>query len=1563
MDSCVVHPRVKDKDGNLVKSKLFEDLLFYTNNNHEEAQEWYAVSHDKKFLDRVGNDADFDQNGEITFNTLRKYSNIKFETSELVQKINKELGAGVYSYEEAIDKLTQFNRESQFKNDFMATIREANGKYALHVVEKTDANQVALHEVIKKRSLRDRLTYELKRRGVEADFTNRTDEGGRYSTENIEKAADGMYHLIRISEGKRMNEHYAEESGHFAVAALNNSPLVQRLLKVLTPEVQKAELGKEYDTAELGAKPEREVAGRLVGKALMNRLGNKTAAQKLVHRVVDLAKRVFASFTANDVLKARLEAQRLADEIAYQYEQGEGTVEDALEIEETLYHKEKSKAVEGFEKVVKDLNLMIHTIKGMYDTKFTESMEEILLAAERSGDKSRVQQISQLGSSELADRAALEGIVSTLLEIIDKIGPGKEITSLLESVDLLDVSNTAIFKEKQVDFARSLRKVQTFVMYAASIRAYLNKNMKKFGGEISNIQLTNEYGAVKTFDLKEVAAAYDTVLQQLTKDLTEKMEAVYLKFCEGIVGKNYIQRSSRLIWSLKAGIKNGFLKEMKAEKISVESLMTNLENDITYFERYIASMSNNSDIMGQIIDKAITLANKKADDLTNQDRERLVALEYKMKQYGYDDLSILMERTREPDEHGYHQFTGNIISDRNTGDWEADRNKWLWGKLKDPNYIKKKDDYLLEYEEDGVTYNYWGQYGEFLKAHAEELKGLSENEKTFMWNDFMHDRWEQWNTDHSERDEETHMWRPNLSYENKKFDYMIFKDKEKGELTDLGKLYIEYMSIKADIDARLPEGSNHPFRAPQFKGRFTEKVKNQSGSKIQRITNTLRGQLHDKYCDTENDEAMWGSELTYNHEEEMLFADELAKEKEKIHRVPLYGINKLKDMSQLSTDLFSSTLAYSNMANTNYALSQVVDMLDVGENVLRGRTFKGREEGDPLRRYFGDTANTRAFTRIQKYLDKQVYGLTAKRVALPISARKTLVLEKVLASISAFGSKYFLGGNVAGGIVNTMTGFNEIFKEALSMEHFTPKELWQAHEWYYANMFKHMGKKGEYNLFSMTGKTFKDDKISLIINHFNVLKHNKEKFRSWKHDRNKGTQFYNAVFNNAIWWPYSMGDHYMNTIPFLSLMAGKKVYTEDGTEVGLYDSYEVGYIQHEDIFDGKEEHDKEDTKRRKLYQKKMYFTTKDGHETYKTIQSIINKLESSRGPLGGTININDRLTSQEKEYLTKRKEMASQKYKDIDRNQYDYDYENQPNRVIRILKMDQEELVWGQKQESDLMDQAQEISIRMHGIYNNIDKTAFNQTWYGGAVLSMRGYALGMMERRFSQSKYSLRNKGESEGSMNTELKAAVAGLFGFSKMFEDEGLSKKELAKKRINYMFNCLAPWATSKFDNTQMLKKRGFSDNQISNMRRHKADIMMAALYFAMYYCSAIPEDKDSKEADLMLGYAHYFGHRLFREQAAFLFPKEMKYEAGALLSYMPAGFAALYDFSTLLYDYFATPFGDTKDSRYYYQRGPNKGRAKAQVKAEKRIPYVRFDYVMEQPYEAEKGIDYVEKKNAR
>lgn len=48
----------------------------------------------------------------------------------------------------------------------------------------------------------------------------------------------------------------------------------------------------------------------------------------------------------------------------------------------------------------------------------------------------------------------------------------------------------------------------------------------------------------------------------------------------------------------------------------------------------------------------------------------------------------------------------------------------------------------------------------------------------------------------------------------------------------------------------------------------------------------------------------------------------------------------------------------------------------------------------------------------------------------------------------------FLGGNVAGGIVNLGTGSLELFKEAVAGEHYDLKSLTRAHKFYFSDIIE-----------------------------------------------------------------------------------------------------------------------------------------------------------------------------------------------------------------------------------------------------------------------------------------------------------------------------------------------------------------------------------------------------------------------------------------------------------------------------------------------------------------------------
>ena len=65
MRKCTRMAHVKNSKGEVVVSRLYEDLLTYTSNNRRLTKEYYAVGTNQEFLDKVRDRVEFDENGEI----------------------------------------------------------------------------------------------------------------------------------------------------------------------------------------------------------------------------------------------------------------------------------------------------------------------------------------------------------------------------------------------------------------------------------------------------------------------------------------------------------------------------------------------------------------------------------------------------------------------------------------------------------------------------------------------------------------------------------------------------------------------------------------------------------------------------------------------------------------------------------------------------------------------------------------------------------------------------------------------------------------------------------------------------------------------------------------------------------------------------------------------------------------------------------------------------------------------------------------------------------------------------------------------------------------------------------------------------------------------------------------------------------------------------------------------------------------------------------------------------------------------------------------------------------
>ena len=83
-EKCSIFPHCTNSKGEVVESRLFKDLLHYTSNNRELAKEYYGKGIDPKFLELVQDSAKFDENGEITFQSLRKLAKLNVKKDILL---------------------------------------------------------------------------------------------------------------------------------------------------------------------------------------------------------------------------------------------------------------------------------------------------------------------------------------------------------------------------------------------------------------------------------------------------------------------------------------------------------------------------------------------------------------------------------------------------------------------------------------------------------------------------------------------------------------------------------------------------------------------------------------------------------------------------------------------------------------------------------------------------------------------------------------------------------------------------------------------------------------------------------------------------------------------------------------------------------------------------------------------------------------------------------------------------------------------------------------------------------------------------------------------------------------------------------------------------------------------------------------------------------------------------------------------------------------------------------------------------------------------------------------
>lgn len=1074
--ACAIIPQVRNKKGETVGSKLFKDLLSYFDNNRQEATRIYLITKSTNFIQNWNPRLVMDDNNEPTISSLLKKTNLKdvINTQKVLKKLNNDIGhyhktgrVKLYlnndkNYRELVQRAIQFNTSSEFREDYVASVEkvldnESNRVYISPVIRVRDKmNSINADNMAYNFNLNNRLRDILAAHGISigalTDLEKRRGVSGVTDFSQAKDAATGLIEMIRLAEGIKGERALPEEFAHFAIEAMGDTPLINRLINNLSSNGLVGDiLGGDYDTYYTlykgdEAKLAKEAAGKLLAKHLLQQEVIPSAPYKnLLERVISAIKNFFRSLDASSIQKAMIEADRDFGKMAKDILTGQlDDVIDVRNIASTEMYYNTQERVGRDKRLLQDIiNNELKRLK-IYEKRNPNSQfsanQRLLI------DKLEI---------ELADNNEIEGIYAFLDNALEEL---QKVSNRLEVLRNTPASN---LNER----AKVLRDVRNY-MYsyqriADSVRQALREEEK---------ETDNRYG-------QRVRVALDNVsriLDDLSVDYNTLTMPLFVDFIKPFVGDSIMVPFGKY----------------KGKTMTAESLVKIADEDISFFDRWLDSMADSSDYMLKVMDQAVKRSKENARLKTIDIQKQLQAATIKLEQAGIKTTDWMFER----DSKG--NLSGNYISEINHALFR-ERMRIMFKSLNDKygrNPVGQDAD------------NYNKERKAWFDANMEVVDGKRQ---------------------------------PKMS---------IYASMEYRKLNKAQKEYYNtIMDIKAKLDALLPDKYTKLTNAVAIRKDLLERVKSSDGVKsgAKQIWESIKDEFIRRSDDTD-----FGDKATVKDFEDR-----------EVQMLPIY-YTKLKEgesPNDLSTDIVSTLTAYAAMANDFDEMNKVIDVLEVGRDLLREREVTQTRAGKPLVEKFkavgrkveskltktGD--KSRFMERLNDFFEMQVYG---RYMADEGTFGKTNIDNgKVANFVNRMTSMNNLALNILSGISNVATGKVMMRIESMAGEFFNEKNTLKADRVYGQELPKFLAE---------LGNRVKTNKLALWDELFNVMQEYEKDVKEVNFDRK--TWFSRMFGTSALFFMNNAGEHWMQNRTSLALADAYRMKAPNGKITNLWDAMEVVYI-------------------------------------------------------------------------------------------------------------------------------------------------------------------------------------------------------------------------------------------------------------------------------------------------------------------------------------------------------------------------------------------------------------------
>lgn len=940
-----------------------------------------------------------DAEGVPTFESLMNNSFMKefIGSRRIAEGLNKAYSPTEdtrENYGNLLESAYQFNTTNPQRDDFVATVEYVgDGRINVLVQPKTPEAVEKFKEQYSTQKLNDRLASIFQPLGITVGSLSQAEvNAGRVGLTDFSVARDianGFVSMIKVANNMEGAAHLTEEFAHLIVGTFRNEPLVQRAINALLDHdgsIQEI-LGDDYeDTVNFYNGDMELVAEEAVGHILQKNLSNdaenvKTPVPSLFKRVIDWIVKKFQVYKVDDVQAAIDNVDTLMSSLAEDILNGtrQITQEDIKASQREAQFNALSDRI--------DRNIEILRNAAKTETK----RYKITKASRKKGAAETLVNTILQYTAEDAD--TVEGLFHYAKHALG------ELRNLEAQFQMAD----SMTPKQKFGFLRSVRMYTQ--SYGSFIKA-LNDAIIEDESENDNMFLQEFELNGELVNIQEVLKELNNLSNQLAGRYTRMAMPAFAEFLKPFMGEEIVVPFGKY-----AGT-----------KMSVESLLSEAQSDISLMDRWLDSMADSADMLLQLFDAAVKKAKDTARLQTLDDIREIQKFREKAEGMGITDFDWMFER----DDEGHK--SGNYISEVNFAQFKKDLREFEAGLEEKYGRNPTGEEAVLKM----VERNDW------LKTHAISMFGTPQ---------------------------------PNPAmYRNSAYDRLTENQK-----TILG----EFLALKDKFDAKLPKTRVARNKAIQMRKAGSQRLW-ESMTSPTTIFQNIKESITSSILEKEDDDQIFGNAraekgLTDFAGNEfmtlpVLFTNRLQNPDELTGDV----VGSLMSYAYMANQ-------YEQMDNIIDPL-EVGRALVTEERKVR-KTRGGNPLIEKFSALDVDVAN-KIFTsrsniedKLNDFFESQVYGKYLKdEVTFDVLGKKVSVNK--LASVILKGSSLAqLGFNWLANLANVATGLGMQNIEAAAGQFFGPKELAKADAAY----VKALGP-----MMAELGSRTKTNKLSLFFELFDV---------------------------------------------------------------------------------------------------------------------------------------------------------------------------------------------------------------------------------------------------------------------------------------------------------------------------------------------------------------------------------------------------------------------------------------------------------------------------------------------